>query len=561
MGLAEIGSIGLSEMRFCRILEAANQSGEPGSWLAQTGPASKSLPGQHHIAAFGSPPGDHSMNQRYRKSALCALFIQPAFLAPESMRRGLCHLGVVASLSILILVASVQVVNADSPPNLNADIDWNAGYGGVAEVESAFNYGRRQEEVQLGLNRGALGNLDLPSQAVWNTFGDDAKALLILNAERTARAGIFPGVVGLPFTNIQSDVDSLAQYYANYLISQNTTGHDADGRTPFQRIDDDPSLGPCHEFLNRAENLAYFLTSNSSTPLYVERAIYMWIYDDANSAWGHREAALLQDKDLATRNPTYGFSNNVGSLADEGFVGIGVAHSPYYNPDGLTWVKMGTIVVLNMIDPVSTGACPWDAPPTVTAITPGTGRNTGPVSITNVRGSNFQRGASVKLTRTGQPDISATTVSVLSGSRITCDFDLTGATTGAWNVVVTNPDTRSAKLPNAFTVIRPSGATHTAFLPMLINHWPPAATARLVSSADTASLRAYPTGHYDVEESIQLLHHQTPAGPVANGMRQNNLPLMGRPVKASLPRIAEAQATRSSRTDAWGCTYGLGRDE
>jgi hypothetical protein len=90
--------------------------------------------------------------------------------------------------------------------------------------------------------------------------------------------------------------------------------------------------------------------------------------------------------------------------------------------------------------------------PVVTAITPGSGNNTGPVNITNLAGANFQTGASVKLTKSGQTDIAATGVSVVSEGKITCAFDLTGAAAGAWDVVVTNPDGRAGTLSAAFTI-------------------------------------------------------------------------------------------------------------
>ena len=49
--------------------------------------------------------------------------------------------------------------------------------------------------------------------------------------------------------------------------------------------------------------------------------------------------------------------------------------------------------------------------------------------------------------------IDATDVVVVSDSQITCRFDLTGAATGQWDVVVTNPDTQSGTLPDGFTVL------------------------------------------------------------------------------------------------------------
>jgi len=90
--------------------------------------------------------------------------------------------------------------------------------------------------------------------------------------------------------------------------------------------------------------------------------------------------------------------------------------------------------------------------PIVTAITPSTAPNTGTVNITNLAGANFQPGASVKLSRSAQPDINATNEVTVSSARITCTFDLTGAASGLWNVTVTNPDGHSGTLPAAFSV-------------------------------------------------------------------------------------------------------------
>ncbi|MFH1084554.1 MAG: hypothetical protein V1772_02155 [Chloroflexota bacterium] len=260
-----------------------------------------------------------------------------------------------------------QPAHADSPPNLSANVPWAAGTGGVADVQAAYNAGRRAEEGQLGLAAGALGNLALPAQAVWDSLSPGERALYLINAERTARANERPGVLGLPLAGMETNLTGVAQTYAQYLIDHNATGHEADGRTPFQRIDDNPALGACHEFLSRAENLTYFWTSGASNPLPIERAIYNWLYNDAGSAWGHREAMLLQDKDLTYRNALYGFKNNVGTAASEGYLGLGIVHSASYNPFNYVWSRMGTVVVFNVLDPISTGSCPWDAaPPTPT---------------------------------------------------------------------------------------------------------------------------------------------------------------------------------------------------
>lgn len=98
-------------------------------------------------------------------------------------------------------------------------------------------------------------------------------------------------------------------------------------------------------------------------------------------------------------------------------------------------------------------------PPTVTSITPSTGPNVGITSITDLAGTGFVSGATVKLQRTGQTDVTAANVSVVSSTAITCSLDLTGAGIGLWDVVVTNPSDLSGTLVNGFGITIDSGDT------------------------------------------------------------------------------------------------------
>ena len=91
-------------------------------------------------------------------------------------------------------------------------------------------------------------------------------------------------------------------------------------------------------------------------------------------------------------------------------------------------------------------------PPVVYGITPNEGFTHRTVHVTNLAGSHFQAGAAVRLTRTGQPDIHASSVAVVGESQITCDLNLAGAIPGSRDVVVTNPDALSGQLTNGFTV-------------------------------------------------------------------------------------------------------------
>jgi predicted small secreted protein len=93
--------------------------------------------------------------------------------------------------------------------------------------------------------------------------------------------------------------------------------------------------------------------------------------------------------------------------------------------------------------------------PVVQSISPSAGVINSTVQITNLSGSNFRSGATVKLVKAGQTDINATNVSVVSSMQITCTINITNAPSGVWDVVVTNDDLKSGTLIRGFTITIP----------------------------------------------------------------------------------------------------------
>ncbi len=330
----------------------------------------------------------------------------------------------ILALAFTGLAISASPLRADSPPNLKTDINWvdsggeyeagkklfDANFGGVGDIELAFNHARREEEKQLQLEAGLLGSLDLPDQAIWSSMTDDAKALYLINAERTARHGMLPNVIGLPLAGIESHIDAISHDYGDRLHDNDLTGHNHDG-PPTYRIERAPVIGSlhlnaitypndasqtdptqeapsswitthtdglphqfgdefngqgsCHEFLTRSENLAYY-SSTAPIPLPLERSIYSFLYDDAGSHWGHREAVLLQDNGLSYSDRPAGetgYRNNQGSDQNEGFMGVYVRSSNIYDNPLNTYqpfqqygdFSYGTVVVMNFFDPVADG--------------------------------------------------------------------------------------------------------------------------------------------------------------------------------------------------------------
>jgi len=233
------------------------------------------------------------------------------------------------------IFSPVLALPSDYPPDPTANIDWSSGTSGVADIQAAFNHARTQENVQLGLD---LTMLTLPSQGTWDALGDSERALWLINAERRGR-----GV--LPLHSVESNVTSVAQNYAQYLLDNDLWGHYEDGLSPWERLDANLAIHACHDFLNVAENIGVFVTSGSSIPLPVERSVYLWMYEDAVSSWGHRHAILW-----------YPYNDNSGPTGQEGFLGIGRAYGgPYQGPFSQPW-NFAELIVMNIFDPCAT----WD---------------------------------------------------------------------------------------------------------------------------------------------------------------------------------------------------------
>jgi PKD repeat protein len=87
-------------------------------------------------------------------------------------------------------------------------------------------------------------------------------------------------------------------------------------------------------------------------------------------------------------------------------------------------------------------------------------------------GTNLLNVTSVKLQKSGESDISATGVTVISSSQITCSFNLAGKTAGVWNVKVINNNALSGEGTSLFTiypVAEFTGTPITGSAPLLVS--------------------------------------------------------------------------------------------
>ncbi|WP_020597756.1 hypothetical protein [Spirosoma panaciterrae] len=271
---------------------------------------------------------------------------------------------------LLVFLFHLGKLFAQAPANLTSDVALTAPaetdfapdayFSSTAQIVAAFNKGRRAEETQLGLAANSLGTLTLPSS--YATLSDNQRALYLINAERAARAGINYGsgaVLGKPLEGVETALDNTAQSHADYLFTNNTFGHTgAGGTSPFQRVEATYPTNCLQRnssgqyTMGRSENI--YLSCGASATYAVEQAIFSWIYRDATpnpTAWGHREAALIQNVDASGHT---GYVDDRGATGNEGFLGIGIRTGSGYTPCGSLPARL---VVMNIADPSSDASC------------------------------------------------------------------------------------------------------------------------------------------------------------------------------------------------------------
>jgi len=243
-------------------------------------------------------------------------------------------------IGALFILLSGNHALASYPADPDSNTEWpiNSSETSVADVQTWFNIGRTNENSQLDTS---LPMMTLPSQAEWDALSDAKKALWLINRERIDRQVV-------PLHGIESNVMSVAQIHAQYLMDNNAFSHyDADGHSPHWRLENNPAIGSCNDFLNVAENLAIFMGGYT---LPIERAVYGWMYDDLkpdwNVYWGHRHAILW-----------YPYNDNSGTIGMEGFLGIGRVHGTFSGwPDS-------DMIVMNIFDPCSLWVYPVEEIP------------------------------------------------------------------------------------------------------------------------------------------------------------------------------------------------------
>ena len=228
-----------------------------------------------------------------------------------------------------------------------ADTPWPEAYRyktlTVRDIETIFTLARQNDPTVTQV-------MVLPPQSLWDNMTSGEKVLYLVNKARCDR--------GLkPFEGVDDAITFVAQDYATYLANhpeqyaQNP--HEADGRSPWVRMQQDAGVdvGTNADFFRYGENIASLAigTSASNYPIVPEpeaKSVYGWLYEDVkgqSTPYGHRRFLL------ANR-----LVENSGVPEKEGLIGIGVATRHFTDDQENHWTEK--IVVMDGFDPKSS----WD---------------------------------------------------------------------------------------------------------------------------------------------------------------------------------------------------------
>ena len=253
-------------------------------------------------------------------------------------------------LTILSLIFSVSLqAQVVSPPMFGANSGggWNVNgnrvtisdYNSVTALRTGINQLHRNEEAFFKLCPNSIADIYMPSQAVWDSWNPDKKALHIVNEERRARGGIiYPStgfgeprgpVNGYPYSGVPKVVDDSAEWWVDWLRNNNlgiqhcNDNAPANRRCPSLRIKD--FGGNCLTPHGGLEGMASNHRMDDAS--IAISGILSFTYGET----GHRSGVLSQK-----------YKDDFGAPREEGYVGFGTGlTSPNIGYKSMLAFKMG----------------------------------------------------------------------------------------------------------------------------------------------------------------------------------------------------------------------------
>jgi hypothetical protein len=166
------------------------------------------------------------------------------------------------------------------------------------------------------------------------------------------------------------------------------------------------------------------------------------IYRNTDETWGYRVNSRTDTSQRETMEKVFTVK----------ITHVTVASVPTAAPATKTTGVTATTTRKTATTAPATTTATSTARPSIKAMNPEQGYAGGSVS-TEITGSNFVSNLTASLRRSGETSITATKVTWLSSSIVTCTFDLPNSTkVGPWDIVVTNPNGLSGDLTNYFTI-------------------------------------------------------------------------------------------------------------
>ena len=178
---------------------------------------------------------------------------------------------------------------------------------------------------------------------------------------------------------------------------------------------------------------------DSATDMY-ERTL---IYPNADGSWGYRRNSNTEKAARAVMEKIY----------TEKITNKPPASIVIRQPTVLTTAITVSATQTSSTSTTTTATVSPTGKPTFKKIVPDAGTAGTQIPITALTGTNFKSGATVTLMKDDSPNITATDVSVVSSTLITCKFNPpSNATAGAWDVVITNTDGQFVRYAYIFSL-------------------------------------------------------------------------------------------------------------